>query len=92
MLEGWDWGFMYLKLLLPLHTHTHMLWHQTVCTAAMPRLEPCHTAQGLTAKAKNHEGKEVEYWGYGGDHGGFAADAQVSGVLRIPLLCCTLSS
>lgn len=58
----------------------------------MPRLEPCHTAQGLIAKAKNHEGKEVEYWGYGGDHGGFAADAQVSGVLRIPLLCCTLSS
>eukprot|EP00891_Asterochloris_glomerata_P003572 jgi/Astpho2/3572/Aster-06480 len=32
--------------------------------------------QGLIVKAKNHEGKEVEYWGYGGDHGGFAADAQ----------------
>ena len=51
-----------------------------------PLHEPFRTAQGLIAKAKNHEGKEVEYWGYGGDHGGFAADAQVTGVFTIPLL------
>ena len=62
------------------------LSHVTVCRVSLP----CHTAQGLIAKAKNHEGREVEYWGYGGDHGGFAADAQVSGVITIPLLCCTL--
>ena len=66
-----------------------MLRHQTTCIAAHashPLFEPHHSAQGLIAKAKNHEGKEVEYWGYGGDHGGFAADAQVSSVTTIPLV------
>ncbi len=32
--------------------------------------------QGLVGKAKSPTGETVEYWGYGGDFGGFKDDAQ----------------